>query len=60
MRAGGHTPGGGTGPFFGGLTLLCFPFRSRLRTHITGSGVGRASAPPRFPRKRSGECSWSK
>ena len=59
----GATPqrwGVGTGPFLGGLTLLCFPFRSRLRTHITGSGVGRASAPPRFPRKWSGECSWSK
>lgn len=55
MRAGERTPrGGGPGPLLQELTLLCFPFRSRPRTHITGSGVGCARASPRFPRSGAG------
>lgn len=59
----GHPSSGGAGLFLQVLTLRCFPFRSRPRTQITGSGVGCASAPPRPPRNGvgaaggPGECS---
>lgn len=45
---GGGPPGCWVGPFLQVLSL-CFSFRSKTRIHITGSGIGSASASSNLP-----------